>query len=186
MEAPRLLLVNGMPGVGKSTLAAKLHEDLGLPLLGKDMFKEWLYDQLGLPAADITKLLGRTASQLCETVAENFLADGRSIIIENAFHAPVARPIWSGILERTGAACLEIHCSVEQAENERRFMGRITDGTRHAVHTDVDTSLLTNPEIIKLYEPLGLRRVVETDMTQFGDAEYQDLLQTVREEFAHD
>lgn len=46
---PLLVLVNGAPASGKSTLAARLARELALPLIAKDALKEVLFDTLGAP-----------------------------------------------------------------------------------------------------------------------------------------
>lgn len=46
----RLVLVSGVPGTGKSTIAAPLAAALGLPLIAKDLIKEALADTLAAPA----------------------------------------------------------------------------------------------------------------------------------------
>ncbi|MFD2079155.1 hypothetical protein SAMN05421678_102422 [Actinopolymorpha cephalotaxi] len=42
-----VILVNGLPGAGKSTLAYPLARELGVPLFGKDLIKETWADVLG-------------------------------------------------------------------------------------------------------------------------------------------
>ena len=41
-----VVVVNGVPGAGKTTLAAPLAEALDLPLVGKDALKEALFDSV--------------------------------------------------------------------------------------------------------------------------------------------
>ncbi|MFI7705853.1 AAA family ATPase [Nonomuraea sp. NPDC049480] len=43
-----VVLVNGLPGSGKTTLAKALADTLGLPLFSKDRVKETLADMLGV------------------------------------------------------------------------------------------------------------------------------------------
>ena len=42
-----LVVVTGLPGSGKTTIAGPLAAELGWPLLGKDTIKEALFDALG-------------------------------------------------------------------------------------------------------------------------------------------
>ena len=44
LVADRLVLVNGLPGAGKTTLAAALAAELAVPLVSKDALKEMLAD----------------------------------------------------------------------------------------------------------------------------------------------
>lgn len=45
--SPQVILVNGLPATGKTTLARRIATDLRLPLLAKDAIKETLFDTLG-------------------------------------------------------------------------------------------------------------------------------------------
>ena len=56
---PRLLIVNGLPGSGKTTLSRELAPRLGLPLISKDDIKELLFDQLGWSDREHSKLRAR-------------------------------------------------------------------------------------------------------------------------------
>lgn len=46
MAAPLLVVIQGAPGSGKTTLVEKLRQDIGLPIIGKDDIKEMLFDHI--------------------------------------------------------------------------------------------------------------------------------------------
>jgi len=46
MRKPLLIIVNGLPGTGKTTLAKRLAVDIQLPVFHRDGFSETLHDAL--------------------------------------------------------------------------------------------------------------------------------------------
>lgn len=44
----KLIIINGLPGTGKTTIAKPLASKLGFPLIAKDGIKEFLFDTVGL------------------------------------------------------------------------------------------------------------------------------------------
>jgi len=183
MATSHLVLVNGIPGTGKTTLAAKLSRDLDLPLIGKDMIKEMLFDQMGAREGDWSKTLGRVSSKMLNTAIDTFLVQNVSIIAESAFIAEFESSSLSHIVKAHGIQCLEIYCTTEVAENERRFRERVADGSRHPVHTD--GILHIDDAVRKRYEPLAIQKVISVDTTHLDDAAYMALLQNIREELRH-
>ena len=182
-----LILVNGLPGTGKSTLADKLSRDLALPMLGKDMLKEWLFDSLDMQATEENiALIGKVSSHMLQVFMEDLLADGQSVIAENAYVAAFAREELGKIMARVGEAiCIEIYCTTDVEENRRRFEDRINNGARHNVHLNVDGSFLAEHETQKKYEPLNIGKTIQVDTTHFADVEYEELLNGLREELAN-
>lgn len=54
----KLIIVAGMPGVGKTTLAKELSQKLNIPCLHKDSIKEKLYDSFGGNSLEDSKNIG--------------------------------------------------------------------------------------------------------------------------------
>jgi len=44
----KLIIINGLPGTGKTTIAKPMAEQLGFPLVSKDTIKEFLFDTIGV------------------------------------------------------------------------------------------------------------------------------------------
>ena len=59
----RVVLVNGVPASGKSTVARTIAETNSWPLLALDTLKEALFAHLGTGDRDYNRLLGRASYQ---------------------------------------------------------------------------------------------------------------------------
>jgi len=176
---PRLVLINGIPGSGKTTLAARLKPDLGLPLLCKDDLKEFFFDTLGVSDRNESRMLGKVSSEILYILIENYLATGRSLAIESAFYAEFARPAVQAVVDRYPVDVLEIYCQTDPVVRRQRFYARVDDGSRHAGHRDGDNRLSApEPEadLADRYAPIGIGKLITVDTTQFDDAEYTELL----------
>ena len=78
-----LLIVNGYPASGKTTLARALSRELRWPVVTKDVIKEQLFDRLGATDYQDSKRLGIAAIEVMFMVAGELLAVGTSAIIES-------------------------------------------------------------------------------------------------------
>ena len=98
MPAPLLVVVTGNPGVGKSTLARRLADELRLPLLAKDAIKERLGDVLGPPAdRAASQALGRATMLVLFDVVDELLRGGQSVIVESNFYGDAAERLRGAI-----------------------------------------------------------------------------------------
>jgi predicted kinase len=178
---PRLLLINGQPGSGKTTLKRRLRTDLGWPAIGKDDLKEFLFDTLGVAASPAwSTTLGRVSTVDLNSTAEVLLSQGYNVIIESAFIYEFAYPDLKQVVEGANAKVLEVYCKCDAATRRKRFDSRRAAGERHVVHSD-SINQMSDEEIAKRYAPLGLGETIYVDTTEFDDIAYAQLLQQVQE-----
>jgi glucokinase len=130
----RLLIVNGRPASGKSTLAPLLCSRLRLPLIGKDTIKEAMGDALGTRSVDDSVILGRASYPVLYALVRAQLLLGVSVAMEAPFSSPASdRDL--GSLTRgavAGMVFCEAPAEVLQARARARAAGR------HAVHRELD------------------------------------------------
>ena len=80
----RVLLVNGVPASGKSTVARAVAEANGWPLLTLDTVKEAFFDHLGTGDRDFSRLLGKASYQAIFALIRDF-PDGTTAIVDAWF-----------------------------------------------------------------------------------------------------
>ena len=123
----RVVLVNGLPGAGKTTLATALARRLEIPLLAKDAIKEAVAD--AVPGV-VVPGLGPAVMELVWRLAA---ATPGPVIVESWWFAPRDRQFARDGLRRCGnPAVVELWCECPAEIARRRF----ADRRRHAVHDD--------------------------------------------------
>lgn len=135
-----VLLVNGIPGSGKSILAPLLAAELGVPLFSKDMVKETIFDHAAPSATAALQGVGGHGSPLgagaSELLWRLLSASPVGAVVENIWWRD-DEPLAIEGLRRAGFApenVPHIWCDVPIATARRRHEERVDAGRRHAVH----------------------------------------------------
>ncbi|HET8929764.1 MAG TPA: AAA family ATPase [Acidimicrobiales bacterium] len=156
--APMLVVATGLPGSGKTTLAAQLAEALALPLIAKDHFKEILFETLGVRDADWSRQIGRAAIAL----QYDAMRTHRSAVVDSA--------LWTGLsepeIEAFGLPLVQVYCRCPFEVARARYFERISVGERHVGHRDDEMTDADYEKFRPLLEPLALAApLVEVDTT---------------------
>ncbi|MGP4114730.1 AAA family ATPase [Streptomyces sp. 4N509B] len=164
MAASLAVLVNGLPGAGKTTLAGALSRRLCLPLLSKDVVKETHADVLGSEPPDgraqrrWNAALGAAAS---ETLWALLALAPAGAVLESCWPADTRPFVARGLARAGDVRPVEVWCEVPVATARRRFEAR---HPRHPVHG----ALLTDEEWeerSRASRPLALGPVLRLDTT---------------------
>jgi len=132
MTSGRVIVVTGLPGAGKSTLAHELARRYRLPLLAKDFIKEALLDVLGAADATASRKLSDASFAAMFRIAVEWARASHSFILEGNFRPGEHEAALRDAL--APAQVTEILCRVPEEQRLARLAAREDDPTRHTGH----------------------------------------------------
>jgi predicted kinase len=122
------VVVHGIPGSGKSTIAQPLARALDLSLIAKDSIKESLWDSLGAGDVAWSRKLGAAAMEVLWRLA----AEADAAVLESNFHRAFAHR-FAGL----NGPIVEVHCACDPELARSRYETR----RRHPCHFDLTYGL---------------------------------------------
>lgn len=134
----RVLLITGLPGSGKTTLARRLARRYNALLLSKDDIKEPLLDVLGAGDAAHSRRLSSASFAVLFAIARRHLAAGADLILEGNFRPGEHEALLSAI---PGLHIVQVLCRADEAARLARLARRTQHAERCAGHGDADPAV---------------------------------------------
>ena len=144
-KRPCLVLIGGLPGTGKSTLAHGLAQRAGFDVLRSDVIRKELAQgensNLYTPAWH-TRIYAE-----CLHRAKSELMEGRRVIVDATFREESQRLAFLELAKQLALRSILVICELDRVEAERRLEARRNDVS------DANTSIYR--EMMKEWEPLS-------------------------------
>jgi len=136
-----LVVMAGLPGTGKSTVAEATGARLGLPVVSVDPIESSILSA-GIDADQPT---GLAAYLVAETIAESVVVSVGGVVVDAVNAVEPAREQWVRLAERRGIPIrfVEVVCSDQEIHRARleargRQLAHIAEPTWHAVEQSLD------------------------------------------------
>ncbi len=177
-DRPLLLVVHGLPGVGKSTFARALSASEGFEWIDTDRVRKELAGrerngageafEKGIYTAEWTE---RTYAE-CRRRAREAIFGGRRVLVEGSFGRDASRRGFAAMASELGVPALFIHCFVSEEEAQRRLKTRSTGPS--------DADWRVHREMAARWEPASSEIVGATHRISLEESEEVDAVDRVR------
>lgn len=117
----KIIIISGLPGSGKSTVAEGIAKKLGLPVFSVDPIESAILKS-GIKRSFET---GLAAYIVAQTLADEQLKLGNSVIIDAVNPVPQARQAWRDSAKKYAAELIIIECELNSETHKKRLQSRV-------------------------------------------------------------
>lgn len=142
MQKPRLIIVTGRPGAGKTTLARTLSQAAHLPVVSRDEIKEGYVHTRGQSCGNLPPDTNAIVTNLFFKTVEQLLDGGVSLIAEAAFQHRLWHAHLTPLAVKAQIEILICRPGDDCVAQERYLQRGLADPAREYFHGDPGVDLL--------------------------------------------
>lgn len=174
---PTLIILQGHPCTGKSSLLNQVCRKLNLPNVSRDELKEMLFDRLGTLDREWSMKLGGASYDLFFATIEKLLLTKASFVIESNFEPHRHREVLAKMIDVHDYDVLEVLLDADPKIILKRFKDRWESGERHCGHVDHERyadleSRVRNGNLESL--SIG-QRLIKIDTSDYNTVDWSEL-----------
>mgnify|MGYP003542539459 CR=1 FL=1 len=117
----KVIVISGLPGSGKSTVAEGIAEKLKLPIFSVDPIESAILKS-GIKRSFDT---GLAAYIVAETLASEQLSLGMSVVIDAVNSVKEARDMWRELSQKHASRLIIIECALDKDTHKQRIESRV-------------------------------------------------------------
>jgi aminoglycoside phosphotransferase family enzyme/predicted kinase len=172
LHPPACIVVRGLSGTGKSTLAAALAEKLGALHLQTDLIRKRLFPSAGAATYGqgcYTSAARKLVYDALFAQAREALAQGRPVVLDGTFLSTCSRQTAADLAEKHGTTAAILTCVCPQDVAAERLTAR---ASQHATASDATLATRHHQAGEEEPDPVGISSV-PVDTTQSLDAQVE-------------
>ncbi len=172
----RVVLVNGVPASGKTTVARAVSASLGVPLLTLDTIKEQLFDELGSDGdREFGRALGRASLRAIWALIADFPPDAL-VVVDAWFRLPPHDAVLGGLRAAGCDRWVELWCSAPADLLAQRYAGR----ERHAGHPSAEAYVAELMDLARTAKPMAIGPCLKLDTSDVGSLDIGPVVSWIR------
>jgi predicted kinase len=182
MKTSVLIIVNGLPGSGKTTLARKLSGQFNLPHISKDVYKELLFDSLGYSTRAWSKKIGIAAYKLMYAEAAHHIEYGKGCIVDSNFSPSWDNKEFSKLISSHHPRVIQLLLHAHGVVLWERIQKRYHSGNRHPGHVEETAMKEMKEYILKgTIDKLDVEPCISIDTSNFDQVGMQYITQVIKD-----
>ena len=182
MESARqcVVLVNGLPGTGKTTLGRAVADHFAWPFVSKDVFKEIMFDTIGWSDKEWSLKLSAATHRIMNYVISEILTAGQSVVVESNFKSDLDGPRFDQLRSEHNVTLVQLLCWAKGDALFERYKARLESG-RHPGHAEAGGLDVARADLSRgRADALPIEgQTIEVDTTNFGALDLDVLFDAV-------